>query len=273
MRIIFVKGREINKVVTLVNLSLAVITFIAANLVVKMDRVLSDSLVILSLIFLGVSFVYSIFWFVFYLIEKKKQKVMNQALSEMEKAEEFQVSLDYVVINLPAEELLEKVHKRFWKGLKLTFITTIIIFVGLMMLGFYNGTLGRLDVVLTVFIFSFFPNLVYLVMQIPPYRLYKKTILRKITLSPGVLSINEKSYQARDISEIVISSEWKGNERSIKFYRTIIIHTKTGKDVYCVDFRDQARKSIRYNGYKELLEHIRKWSRGNQVELTIDYMD
>ena len=123
-----------------------------------------------------------------------------------------------------------------------------------------------------VFIFGlalWFPTLGFAT-QFPPYSLYKRSIPHKITFKTSLLTINEKQYYARNISELKVLSERRENQNSIKFYRTITVREGNKKDVYCVDFRD---RGIRYDDYGILVQYMKQWCQMNDVKLLIEYMD
>ena len=276
-----VKGKQINRLLCLILLPIAVLFFSCGiAFYIGGGRALGDTAVIIAAIFGAFALIYGIRWMLYAKKEAKAQRRIEVAVAESinEKNEGTEGIggagiLDSVELCIPHEALKKAAEKRFKKITLSLLAAAIICFCVIYGIILFTSGFAGITHLLMVLCFCVVITIPGYVIQYDIYRNYVRSQAYIISLYYDKMLVNDKVYQKNEIRHIAISSAEYINVNSVSNYRRLVVETISGRDSYNIDYRSNADKTLQWENYEFLVEELRKWTTANNVPYTVDYMN
>ena len=268
------KGRRINKILFFICLIPAVVLVAAAGICALTGKeALAHTFFIIGVIWGGFALFYGILWLIFAVRERRQQRAFEEidAAEAEGRAPEFACT-EYI---LPKEELTQAARRRFGKIVLWSCITAFLVSVCIFLMLFFSKSIGSPLQVLYIAAFGAVIIIPGSTIQAVIYYRYTRSVPGKIVLYPGKIVIDRTVYTDSSVTEIQISSSEIKNTNSPAVYRELRINSKTGSEVYRIDFRMPGKPSEqpRWTDYSRFVSDLYEWGKENRTEVKIDYMD
>lgn len=254
------RGKKINRMLC--------ITFLVLVVILTPVYIFAPDIgYIFALIAGGFAMIYGYLWRYW----AKKEKEKERKIREMMEPPGAQDVSDIIwrEYPIPREALLKSAAQRVISVGRWSMCAAAVVFIlitaPLVVSGSFGGTIHAFSILFFCVVISALGPLIQEIIYIT----YKTGVPRKIGLYPAKIIINDKTINAADIKEIMVSPEKIYNPDSPDIFRKIVIKTNR-KTTLRIDYR--ADKSIQWEEYPEFLNALCEWGKINRVKVIVMYM-